>query len=148
LKHSKFIVSESHCSITHTSQTFLPLLRKAAAQVSTDEFSSSRAAIVNISSYLGSISGNVWGSTPRGFLAYTTSKSALNSLMKSISIDLKPDHILVAMFCPGWVQTDMGGEGAQITIEESLKDLVPSILKLSDEHHGGYFNRDLTAISF
>ncbi|EYC26371.1 hypothetical protein Y032_0010g1121 [Ancylostoma ceylanicum] len=132
----------------HAPQVFLPLLRKAAAQVSTDELSSSRAAIVNISSGLGSISGNVWGSSPRGFLAYSTSKSALNSLMKSISIDLKPDHILVAMFCPGWVQTDMGGEGAQITLEESMEDLVPSIYKLSKEHHGGYFNRDLTTIPF
>ncbi|KIH66823.1 hypothetical protein ANCDUO_02848 [Ancylostoma duodenale] len=54
-----------------------------------------------------------------------------------MSIDLKPDHILVAMFCPGWVQTDMGGEGAQITLDESMKDLVPSIYKLSNEHHGG-----------
>ncbi|EYC26373.1 hypothetical protein Y032_0010g1121 [Ancylostoma ceylanicum] len=135
-------------SVAVITQVFLPLLRKAAAQVSTDELSSSRAAIVNISSGLGSISGNVWGSSPRGFLAYSTSKSALNSLMKSISIDLKPDHILVAMFCPGWVQTDMGGEGAQITLEESMEDLVPSIYKLSKEHHGGYFNRDLTTIPF
>ncbi|KIH59662.1 oxidoreductase, short chain dehydrogenase/reductase family protein [Ancylostoma duodenale] len=135
-------------SVAVITQTFLPLLRKAAAQVPTDEFSSSRAAIVNISSGLGSISGNVWGSSPRGFLAYSTSKSALNSLMKSMSIDLKPDHILVAMFCPGWVQTDMGGEGAQITLDESMKDLVPSIYKLSNEHHGGYFNRDLTVIPF
>ncbi|EPB69509.1 hypothetical protein ANCCEY_11415, partial [Ancylostoma ceylanicum] len=114
-------------SVAVITQVFLPLLRKAAAQVSTDELSSSRAAIVNISSGLGSISGNVWGSSPRGFLAYSTSKvsvSALNSLMKSISIDLKPDHILVAMFCPGWVQTDMGGEGAQITDCEFLLEKI------------------------
>ncbi|KAL6739287.1 hypothetical protein Aduo_012758 [Ancylostoma duodenale] len=129
-------------------QIFLPLLRKAAAQFSTDEFSTSRAAIVNISSGAGSISDNTTGSGTMGMLAYRISKSALNSLMKTMSIDLEQDHILVAMFCPGWVVTDMGGQNAQITVDQSMKKLVPSIYKLSKEHHGGYFRRDLTPIPF
>ncbi|KIH56450.1 c-factor family protein, partial [Ancylostoma duodenale] len=102
-------------------QIFLPLLRKAAAQFSTDEFSTSRAAIVNISSGAGSISDNTTGSGTMGMLAYRISKSALNSLMKTMSIDLEQDHILVAMFCPGWVVTDMGGQNAQITVRGYYK---------------------------
>ncbi|VDM73654.1 unnamed protein product, partial [Strongylus vulgaris] len=51
-------------------QTFLPLLRKAAAQVSTNEFSVNRAAILSISSEAGSIAGNTSG----GMLAYRISK--------------------------------------------------------------------------
>ncbi|KAL6741698.1 hypothetical protein Aduo_014927 [Ancylostoma duodenale] len=129
-------------------QIFLPLLRKAAAQVSGNEFSTSRAAIVNISSELESISDNTWGSAERGLLAYSTSKSALNSLMKTMSIDLEQDHILVVMFCPGWVTKDLGGPDARFTLDQSIEELVPSIYKLSKEHHGGYFNRDLTKIPF
>ncbi|EPB80094.1 hypothetical protein ANCCEY_00782 [Ancylostoma ceylanicum] len=123
-------------------QVFLPLLRKAAAQVSTEEFSTNRAAIINISSGVASISDNTSGSGTSGMLAYRISKvghssvitlkicmknililhfhlhfqSALNSLMKTMSIDLEGDHILIAMFCPGWVVTDMGGQNAQITV--------------------------------
>ncbi|KHJ78952.1 c-factor family protein, partial [Oesophagostomum dentatum] len=129
-------------------QTFLPLLRKAAGQNTSEEFSISRAAIINISSALGSISGNTMGSLETGTFAYRTSKSALNSIMKTMSVDLAPEHILVAMFCPGWVKTDMGGPNAYLQIEESMEQLVPSMYKLTKEHHGGYFNRDLTAIAF
>ncbi|KAK5979400.1 C-factor domain protein [Trichostrongylus colubriformis] len=128
--------------------TFLPLLRKAASQVTSDEFSSNRAAILNISSGVGSIGTNTSGSGQFGSLAYRISKSALNSLMKTVSIDLEPEHILVASFCPGWVQTDMGGAGASITVEESASALVSSFAKLNKEHHGGYFRRSLEPIPY
>ncbi|KHJ76520.1 c-factor domain protein [Oesophagostomum dentatum] len=68
--------------------------------------------------------------------------------MKTMAIDLEPEHILVAMFCPGWVQTDMGGKKATATVEQSVDGLVPSIYNLTKEHHGGYFNRDLKPIPF
>ncbi|CAJ0602911.1 unnamed protein product [Cylicocyclus nassatus] len=135
-------------SVAVITQTLLPLLRKAASQVSSDEFSINRAAILNISSGLGSITNNTSGSGPNAMLAYRTSKSALNSIMKTMSIDLEPDHILVAMFCPGWVQTDMGGSNAALTIDDSTKTLIESFGKLSRKENGGYFNRDLTTIPF
>ncbi|CAJ0603902.1 unnamed protein product [Cylicocyclus nassatus] len=129
-------------------QKFLPLIRKAASQISTDEFSVDRAAILNISSGVASIADNTSGSGQSGMLAYRISKSALNSLMKTMAIDLEKEHILVAMFCPGWVQTDMGGAGATISIDESTGALIPSFYKLTKEHHGGYFRRDLTPMPF
>ncbi|KHJ94990.1 oxidoreductase, short chain dehydrogenase/reductase family protein [Oesophagostomum dentatum] len=147
-------------------QTFLPLIRKAAGKVRTDEYSINRAAIINISSDLGTISNNTMGSGEIGTLAYRASKnlsnmlrwpgnkvtkhfqSALNSITKTMSIDLAPEHILVALLCPGWVKTDMGGPNAQITVEQSMDQLIPSIYKLKKEHDGGYFNRDLTRIPF
>ncbi|VDM80603.1 unnamed protein product [Strongylus vulgaris] len=114
-------------------QTFFPLLRKAAGQVHTDEFSVNRAAILNISSGVASIADNTSGSGNSGMLAYRISK---------------PDHILIAMFCPGWVKTDMGGSDATITVDQSTEALVSSFQKLTKEHHGGYFRRDLTPIPF
>ncbi|PIO69067.1 oxidoreductase, short chain dehydrogenase/reductase family protein [Teladorsagia circumcincta] len=75
-------------------------------------------------------------------------QSALNSLMKTMAIDLEPEHILIASFCPGWVQTDMGGASASITVEESATALVSSFAKLNKEHHGGYFKRSLEPIPY
>lgn len=60
-------------------QTFLPLLRKAAAQKSSDEYSVDRAAILNISSGVGSISTNTSGSGQFGSLAYRMSKVSCTS---------------------------------------------------------------------
>lgn len=135
-------------SVAVVTQTFLPLLRKAASQKSSDEFSVDRAAILNISSSLGSIGTNTSGSGENGALAYRVSKSALNSLMKTVSIDLEKDHILVASFCPGWVQTGMGGPNASITAEESSSALLSSFSKLRKDHNGSYYNRNLDPIPY
>uniref|UniRef100_A0A7I4Y788 C-factor n=1 Tax=Haemonchus contortus TaxID=6289 RepID=A0A7I4Y788_HAECO len=103
-------------------QNLLPLLRQSAARAKGD-FS------------------NTTGSGPLKGLAYMTSKSALNSLMKTMSIDLSSDGILVANFCPGWMQTDMGGPKAPLTVDQSAAELVSSFAKLNKKHHGGFFSR-------
>ncbi|VDM82695.1 unnamed protein product, partial [Strongylus vulgaris] len=144
---------------TITTQTFLPLLNKASAHHSDDYWGVDRAAIVNISSFWGSISENKDGSSELGALAYKISKAGVNQLGKTMSIDLVNDKILVVQFCPGWVQTDMGnmnGRTAPITvgwpnqafelIEESASALVSSISKLQKQHTGGYFNRHLRMV--
>ncbi|KAE9413067.1 hypothetical protein Angca_002855, partial [Angiostrongylus cantonensis] len=129
-------------------QMFLPLLRKAAASAASDEFSTDRAAIINISSGVASISTNSTGSSTTGMLAYRMSKSALNALMKTMAVDLEQEHILITSFCPGWVQTELGGWNAQITVEQSAEALVTSFAKLNKEHHGGYFRRNLEPIPY
>ncbi|VDL61864.1 unnamed protein product [Nippostrongylus brasiliensis] len=129
-------------------QTLLPLLRKAASKSTTNEFSINRSAVLNISSILGSIAENTVGSGDVEGLAYIVSKSALNSAMKTIAIDLKPEHILVTNFCPGWVKTDMGGMNAHLMPEESASALVSSFRQLNEKHHGGYFHRDLVPIPY
>ncbi|PIO65798.1 putative C-factor [Teladorsagia circumcincta] len=135
-------------SVAVLTQTFLPLLRKAASQMESEEFSPDRAAILNISSGVASISTNTSGSGKFGSLAYRMSKSALNALMKTMSIDLESEHILIVSFCPGWVKTDMGGPNATITVDESVEALVSSFAKLNKEHHGGYFRRTLEPIPY
>lgn len=42
-------------------------------------------------------------------------------LTKVLSIELKQDDILAVTFCPGWVQTDMGGPSAHLTAEQVRK---------------------------
>ena len=51
---------------------------------------------------------------------YRTSKAALNMAMSILAKELEPRGISVVIFDPGWVQTDMGGENAALTPQESI----------------------------
>src|SRR5690606_62093 len=63
--------------------------------------------VVTITSGLASIANN-----EGEMIAYSSSKAAVNSVMKSLSVVLKPRGIRVNMLSPGWVRTDMGGADA------------------------------------
>ena len=82
--------------------------------------------IIFISSQMGSIDDNYSG----GYYFYRTSKSALNSAAKSLSIDWKADGISVLMLHPGWVRTDMGGSNAKLDIDTSVKKMLDVINSL------------------
>ncbi|XP_060529232.1 C-signal isoform X2 [Cylas formicarius] len=113
-------------------KVMLPLLKKASASKSSSPLGSERAAIVNMSSVLGSITLNKDG----GLYAYRCSKAALNMATKSMSIDLKNDGILVTAIHPGWVKTDMGGSNAPLTVDESITGILKVLRGLSEEHNG------------
>lgn len=74
--------------------------------------------IVNISSGMGQLDDMEGGS-----LAYRLSKTSLNALTKILSIELKDRGIKINAICPGWVQTDMGGRNATLTVRESVKKI-------------------------
>ena len=116
----------------------LPLLKKAASRVNTKNLSCLRAGVVNITSKMGSIDDNASG----GCYPYRTSKTALNMVTKSLSVDLKPMGILVFLLHPGWVITDMGGKNALITAETSVSGMLKSILNSNEEHCGAFLNYD------
>ena len=63
-------------------------------------------------------------------LAYRVSKAAVNKLMRGLAAELKPQGIPVLIVHPGWVKTDMGGEGAQLTSDQSASQLQKLIDKL------------------
>jgi NAD(P)-dependent dehydrogenase (short-subunit alcohol dehydrogenase family) len=85
---------------------------------------STEGTIAVMSSELGSIENN------NGFWdLYSSSKAALNMLMKCY-LGHRPDNrrslLLVA---PGWVRTEMGGSEATFSIEESIPLVVDTVIR-------------------
>lgn len=74
--------------------------------------------VINITSQLAA---STW--PYGGYYSYSGAKAALNRMMRSIAIDLKDRGIVIGLVHPGWVQTDMGGEGADITPTESAEGI-------------------------
>ncbi|WP_422366231.1 SDR family oxidoreductase [Pelagibius sp.] len=103
-----------------------------------------RKTIVNISSRMGSIASTGTG----GSYAYRSSKAALNMVTKGLSADLGPKGFTVVSFHPGWVQTDMGGEEADIPSDESIVGMRKVIAGLTTEDNGKFFNYDGSEIDW
>ncbi|MEO5574094.1 MAG: SDR family oxidoreductase [Gammaproteobacteria bacterium] len=99
---------------------------------------SEQRLIVAITSLMGSIEDNTSG----GSYLYRSSKTALNSVMKSLSVDLKPRGIGALVLHPGWVKTDMGGAGGQITPEESVRGMRSVIERFTLKDTGHFLNYD------
>lgn len=98
--------------------------------------------VASLSSQMGSITRNTTG----GRYAYRSSKAALNAAMKSLAIDLEPRGIGIAVLHPGWVKTDMGGSGADLTPEVSVSNMRKVIAELAAKKSGSFFNYDGTEI--
>ncbi|MDD1605778.1 MAG: SDR family oxidoreductase [Methylococcaceae bacterium] len=91
---------------------------------------------VAISSLMGSIADNDSG----GSILYRSSKAGLNAALKSLAIDLQPQNIAVLILHPGWVKTDMGGERAPTSPEESIAGMRRVISEFTLEQSGSFFN--------
>ncbi len=94
--------------------------------------------IANITSKMGSVDDNTSG----GRYLYRSSKAALNMITKSLSIDLAPQGILVALLNPGWVRTDMGGPNGLISVEQSVTGMRKVIDKLTPATSGKFYAYD------
>ncbi len=103
---------------------------------------SSEGKIYFISSKVGSIEDNKSG----GMYIYRSSKTALNQVVKSLSIDLKPLGISVISLHPGWVRTEMGGPNALISVEESVNGMIDVISNTSIINSGQFINYDGTRL--
>ncbi|XP_030326603.1 C-factor-like [Strigops habroptila] len=123
-------------------QEFLPLLKKAAQGSPGSALSCSRAAIINMSSYAGSIT-DVYVWEYGQVVSYRCSKAALNMLTKCQSLRYKEDGILCIALHPGWVQTDMGGSGAHkppLTVDESVQGMLKVLSSLSEKDTGTFLS--------
>lgn len=97
-----------------TIQALLPALRSA------------KGKIAIISSQMASDT-----KAPGGSYIYRASKAAALNLGRNMATDLKSQGIAVGIYHPGWVQTDMGGSGADITEAQSAQGLAARFAALS-----------------
>jgi NAD(P)-dependent dehydrogenase (short-subunit alcohol dehydrogenase family) len=100
--------------------------------------------LVFVSSKMGSIADNGRG----GSYIYRSSKTALNSVVKSLALDLAPEGIATATLHPGWVRTDMGGPNGLIDAPESVSGMLNVIDGLSVANTGQFFNYDGATIAW
>jgi NAD(P)-dependent dehydrogenase (short-subunit alcohol dehydrogenase family) len=95
--------------------------------------------IVNISSGYGAMS------EMGGYhAAYRISKAALNALTLIMADELREFDIKVNAVCPGWVNTDMGGNMAPVSAEKAAKDTVHVALMDEKGHTGRFFRHKKT----
>jgi NAD(P)-dependent dehydrogenase (short-subunit alcohol dehydrogenase family) len=95
-----------------------------------------------ISSRMGSISMR---ESPSGWL-YRASKAALNSVLKDVSLSVR--RAICIAFHPGWVRTEMGGEGADISVQESAEGIRHTLAARTTADNGKFFNYDGTPLSW
>ena len=107
-------------------QVFLPLLKQG-----------NNPLLVNISSKMGRME---FAASDR--IAYRASKAALNKITQGLATDLKEDGITCIAMHPGWVQSDMGGAGADITPQQSASGILEVIQSVTLEDSGKFFDWD------
>ena len=90
--------------------------------------------VVTVSSMLGSNELNTMGNS----YAYRASKAAVNSIMKSMSINLASRGVTCIALHPGWVRTDMGGPAADLDVVESITGSRQTIATLTPADSGRF----------
>ena len=88
-------------------RAFLPLVERA------------KGKIAIVSSKMGSSQ-----MAPGNGYLYRASKAAATNVARNLAAELAPRGVAVGAYHPGWVRTDMGGSGADISVEESASGLL------------------------
>jgi NAD(P)-dependent dehydrogenase (short-subunit alcohol dehydrogenase family) len=94
------------------------------------------AKIAFITSRMGSIADNSSGD----YYGYRMSKAALNAAAMSLTRDLKPRGIAVAILHPGYVQTAMVNFSGDISASEAAKRLSQRIANLTSANSGTFWH--------
>ena len=81
-----------------------------------------------MSSGQGSVANNERG----GHEVYRGSKAALNTFMRSYAARHRGGRRTLVLMAPGWVRTELGGQDARLSVDESI----PNVVRTLDALHG------------
>lgn len=119
-------------ALVEVTQTLLPLILKSPS-----------GRIVNMASIEASLTLHA---DPNSFIydakpfAYNASKAAVNSFTVHLAHELRNTPVKVNSAHPGWVKTELGGEGAMMDITEGAKTGVQLATLPDDGPSGGFFH--------
>ena len=99
---------------------------------------SNHPKVIMVSTMMASITDKDYG----GAYQYSSSKTALNMVGKTLHNDLRGEGFAIAMVHPGWVQTDMGGANAETPVVESAQGIRDLAIRLTPTDSGQFFNYD------
>jgi NAD(P)-dependent dehydrogenase (short-subunit alcohol dehydrogenase family) len=138
--HDGFPTEQEFDEVMHTNvlaaMRLLPIVAPLVA--------STRGRLAVISSRMGSIGER----TSTSGSLYRASKAALNSVLADAALTYGPQGLTCLSFHPGWVQTDMGGAGASLRVEDSVRSLRASLAGTDISQNGAFLNYDGTPISW
>jgi NAD(P)-dependent dehydrogenase (short-subunit alcohol dehydrogenase family) len=120
--------------LVRVTQALLPLIRRSDA-----------GRIVNLSSGLASLSLNSdpsWPFASAKYLAYNSSKSAVNAITVQLAWDLRDTNVKVNAADPGYVATDMNQHQGVSTVEQGAAEPVRLATLPADGPTGGYSNSE------
>ncbi|KAF9895202.1 hypothetical protein FE257_000104 [Aspergillus nanangensis] len=107
---------------------FLPLMKDGLVK-----------KVANISSAFGSIT-NARDVTYAACPAYKISKAALNALIVQYALSYQDDGFTIIAVHPGWLQTDMGGENADLIVPEGGKVVLDLVMSVDSTSNGCFKN--------
>ena len=132
--HSSFPAGPEFDAVMHTNvlgpMRLIPVVGPLLADT--------RGKLAVLSSKMGSIGAR---HSTEGSL-YRASKAALNSVLADAAITYGAQGVTCIAFHPGWVQTDMGGSDATLTVEHSVRDLRATLDRLGASSNGSFLNHD------
>lgn len=100
------------------------------AEILLDLVTPKTGVIAYITSRLGSVADR----TSAHADLYSASKAALNSLTRAFAHRHEELGLSVLSLHPGWVKTEIGGDGAQLEVE----DVVPGLVDLMEKARGSH----------
>ena len=139
-RHDGFPLRTDFDSVMHTNvlaaMRLLPIIAPMVG--------AARGKLAVLSSRMGSLSER---NNPTGSL-YRASKAALNSVLIDTALTFGKQGATCVAFHPGWVRTDMGGAGADISAEESAAGIRATLAALPASDTAVYRNYDGTTIGW
>jgi NAD(P)-dependent dehydrogenase (short-subunit alcohol dehydrogenase family) len=96
--------------------------------------------------FVSSVMGSLQGTRSSDAALYRISKAALNMVVRTAQ-PTYPKARIVALH-PGWVQTDMGGANATLTVEQSATGIRHTLAHLTPEHAGQFLSFDGSTLAW